>query len=133
MSVFSRTAEVLRRHLPDLLFGVLALGILAWVAWDAFEFRLVTFSPGADYWEHSAVFHALLEDPWSPKHPLIASSIGSARFGPHTVLVALIGRMVGLDALGAMALASVLNTVLSLFGIWWFFRLYFRDARASLF
>jgi hypothetical protein len=133
MSVFSRTAEVLRRTLPDLLFCVLAAGILAWVAWDAFAFRLVTFSPGADYWEHTAVFHALLEDPWHPAHPLIDAPVGSPRFGPHTLVVALIGRAAGLDALGAMALASVLNTALFLFGIWWFTRLYFRDRRASLF
>lgn len=133
MSGFSRTVEVVRRLLPDLLFGLLAVGILAWVAWDSFEFRLVTFSPGADYWEHSAVFHALLENPWRPAHPLIDSPIGSPRFGPHTVLVALVGRAAGLDALGAMGLASVLNAALFLFGIWWFFRVYFRDARASLF
>jgi hypothetical protein len=133
MSVFSRTADALTRHLPDLLFGVLAAGILAWVSWDAFAFRLVTFSPGADYWEHSAVFRALLDDPFRPSHPLIAAPVASPRFGPHTVLVALIGRAAGLDALGAMGLASVLNTVLFLFGIWWFFRLYFRDPRASLF
>jgi hypothetical protein len=133
MSGFSRTAEVLRRHLPDLVFGLLAAGILAWVAWDAFEFRLVTFSPGADYWEHSAVFHALLADPWHPAHPLIEAPVGSPRFGPHTLFVALVGRAAGLDALGAMGLASVLNAALFLFGIWWFFRLYFRDRRASLF
>lgn len=133
MSGFSRTAEVARRFLPDLLFGLLAVGILVWVGWDAFEFRLVTFSPGADYWEHTAVFHALLEDPWHPKHPLIDAPIGSPRFGPHTLLVALIGRVAGLSALGAMGLASVLNTALFLFGIWWFFRVYFRDPRASLF
>jgi hypothetical protein len=133
MSVLSRMAEALRRHLSDLLFGLLAAGIIAWVAWDAFEFRLVTFSPGADYWEHTAAFRALLDDPFHPSHPLIASPVGSPRFGPHSVLVALLGRTLGLDALGAMGLASVLNTVLFLFGIWWFFRLYFRDARASLF
>jgi hypothetical protein len=133
MSAFSRTAEVLRRHLPDLLFSVLAAGILAAVAWDAFAFRLVTFSPGADYWEHTAVFHVLLEDPWHPAHPLIDAAIGSPRFGPHTLFVALLGRVAGLDALGAMGLGAVLNTALFLFGIWWFLRLYFRDARASLF
>jgi hypothetical protein len=133
MSVFSRTAHALTRHLFDLLFGLVAVGILAWVSWDAFAFRLVTFSPGADYWEHSAVFRALLENPWRPSHPLIEASVGSPRFGPHTVLVALIGRAAGLDALGAMGVASVLNTVLFLFGIWWFFRLYFGDPRASLF
>src|SRR5688572_28300628 len=117
MSVFSRMAEALRRHLADLRFGLLAAGIIAWVAWDAFEFRLVTFSPGADYWEHTAAFRALLDDPFHPTHPLIASSVGSPRFGPHTVLVALLGRALGFDALGAMGLACVLNTALFLFGI----------------
>lgn len=133
MSVFSRTAEALGRHLPDLVFGALALGILVWVGWDAFAFRLVTFSPGADYWEHSAVFRELIESPLHPGHPLIASSVGSPRFGPHSVLVALLARATGLDALGAMGLASVLNTAVFLFGIWWFFRVYFGDPRASTF
>jgi hypothetical protein len=124
---------MIRRFWQDVLYVVLALGVLGWVAWDAFGFRLITYSPGADYWEHTAVLHALIENPLHPAHPLIVSTAGSPRFGPHFLLIALASRAFGFDALDAMALASVLNTTLILAGIWWFFRHYFRDPRASLY
>ena len=124
---------MIKRYWSDALYLLLATGILVWVAWDAFRFRLITYSPGADYWEHTAVLHALLEDPFHPQHPLIVTTAGSPRFGPHFVLIALFARALGLDALGAMSLASVVDTWLILSGIWWFFRLYFRDRRASLY
>jgi hypothetical protein len=124
---------MIRRFWADALFVVLAAGVLAWVSWDAFAFRLITYSPGADYWEHTAVLHALLENPWHPRHPLIVSAAGSPRFGPHFLLIALAGRLFGWDALTAMSVSSVLNTVLLLAGLWWFFGSYFRDRRAPLF
>ena len=127
-----KLAQVLRERWTELAYLVLALGILAWVAWDAVSFRLITYSPGADYWEHTAVLRALLEDPWHPKHPLIAGSVSSPRFGPHFLIVALVGRAAGTDALGAMSIASVLNAALFLLGIYLFFREYFRDPRAPL-
>jgi hypothetical protein len=129
----TKLAPRLREHWADLAYVALALGILAWVAWDALSFRLITYSPGADYWEHTAVLRALLENPWHPEHPLIASSVSSPRFGPHFLLVALAGRALGTDALGAMSVAAILNTLLFLIGIYWFFREYFGDSRASLF
>jgi len=116
----------------DLGFLVLALAVLAWVAWDAVGYRLITYSPGADYWEHTAVLRALLDDPWHPKHPLIAGDVPSPRFGPHYVLIALVGRALGTDALGAMSIAAIADTALFLSGIYLFFREYFRDRRAPL-
>jgi hypothetical protein len=124
---------MIRRYWPDFVFVLLALGILVAVGWDAFRFRLITYSPGADYWEHTAVLRALLDDPWHPKHPLIATDAASPRFGPQFLLVALLSRLLHYDAVDAMALGAVLNTVLLLGGIWWFFRGYFRDSRAALY
>ncbi len=124
---------MIRRYWQDLLYLGLALGLLLWVSADAFGLRLITFSPGADYWEHTAVLHALLENPWHPEHPLIVSDAGSPRFGPHFLLIALAGRALTWGPLDAMGLAAVLNTALLLTGIWWFFRCYFRDPRASLY
>ncbi len=121
------------RRLPDFLFLALALGILAWVGWDAFGYRLITNSPGADYWEHTAVLRALLENPWHPKHPLIGGDVPSPRFGPHFVAIALVGRAFGTDALGAMSIASLLNTALFLAGIHYFFRKYFENPWAPPF
>lgn len=123
----------LRDRWSDLLFGVLAIGILAWVAWDAFGVRLITYYPGADYWEHTAVLRALLENPWHPRHPAVVTQAGSPRFGPHFLLVALISRALRFDAIDAMSLSAVLNTALFLAGIFVFYRSYFRDRRASLY
>ncbi|HVR19553.1 MAG TPA: hypothetical protein VMS65_07650 [Polyangiaceae bacterium] len=127
------TLSFLRSRWADLAFLALALAILGWVAWDAVAFRLITYSPGADYWEHTAVLRALLDDPFHPSHPLIESTASSPRFGPHFLLVALVGRALGTDALGAMSIAAIFNTLLFLAGIYAFFREYFRDPRAPLF
>lgn len=124
---------MIKRHWADVLYALLASAIVVWVHWDAFHFRLITFSPGADYWEHAAVLRALLDNPWHPAHPLIATDAASPRFGPHFLLVALLARLLHYDAVDAMALSAVLNTVVLLAGLWWFLRSYFRDARAALY
>jgi hypothetical protein len=129
----TKLALLLRERWADLAYLVLAAGILAWVAWDAVSFRLITYSPGADYWEHTAVLRALLENPWRPAHPLIASEVSSPRFGPHYLWIALVGRALGTDALGAMSIAAIVNALLFLIGIYAFFREYFGDLRAPLF
>jgi hypothetical protein len=124
---------MIKRHWADVLYVILAAAIVAWVHWDAFHFRLITYSPGADYWEHTAVLRALLDNPWHPAHPLIATDAASPRFGPHFLLVALLGRLLHYDAIDSMALSAVMNTVILLAALWWFLRSYFRDARAALY
>jgi hypothetical protein len=74
-----------------------------------------------------------MDDPWHPRHPLIASDVPSPRFGPHFVVIALLGRAFGTDALGAMSISSVVNTLLFLAGIYLFFKEYFRNPFAPLF
>jgi hypothetical protein len=125
--------ESLRRHFPDLLFVVCALSIFAWVSFDAVRVRSVTYEGGSDYWEHSAALHALLEKPWHPDNPHLVSPASSSRFGPQFVLVALLARALHVDALGAMALAAVLNTLLFICGIRVFFATYFRHPLAPLY
>jgi hypothetical protein len=124
---------MIKRCWADVVYALFALSLVAWVRWDAFQFRLITYSPGADYWEHTAVLRALLDDPWHPAHPLIATDAPSPRFGPHFLLLALVARALHYDAVDAMALSAVVNTVLLLAGLWWFFRSYFRDSRAALY
>ncbi|HTA90631.1 MAG TPA: hypothetical protein VK745_13670 [Polyangiaceae bacterium] len=92
-----------------------------------------TYSPYSDYWEHAAVLHALIKDPWHPANPHLASSASSPRFGPITVLNALFARAFGLDAQGGLRLAAVAYTCLFMLGIWQFFREYFQDERAGLY
>jgi hypothetical protein len=122
----------LRSRWASIAFATVALALVAWVAWDAAGPRLIAWSPTSDYWEHTAVLHALLEDPWHPKHPLIAGDVASPRFGPHFLSIALAGRVLGLDALGAASLAAVIDAALLVVGIYLFFKEYFRNELAPL-
>lgn len=112
---------------------LLALTLFVWVSDDAFTTRIVTLSQGADYWEHAAALRALLDDVWQPTNPHLVSPASSPRFVPPFILSALLARACGLDALGAMGVASCLNMLLLFGGIFLFFRCYFRDPRASLY
>ncbi len=123
----------IRRHTLEITYVVISLAILWWVTWEAFRVRGITYSPSADYWEHSATLRALLDNPWHPKNPHLVSPASSPRFGPQFVLIALVGRALHLDALGAMSFAAMLDTALILCGIYAFFRLYFRDSWAPIF
>jgi hypothetical protein len=116
----------------ELAFVALSLGIVMWVTWDAFAYRLITNNPGADYWEHTAVLRALLEDPWHPSHPLIEGNVPSPRFNPHFLWLALVGRSASLDSLDTMSLAAVVNTLLLVAGIYLFAKEYFRSSLAPL-
>ena len=133
LSLRRRIFEWFRRHWPSLLFVLAALGVWACVSWDAAFVRMVTWEDRSDYWEHSATLHALIENPWHPRHPHLSLDAGSPRFGPQFILVALIARALHLDPIQAMALAAVLNTLLLLGGIRAFFLTYFRHPLAPLY
>lgn len=122
----------LGKHVGALVYLVLAAALLAWVTWDAFWVKLITFHPGSDYWEHAGVMRALLDDPFHPSNPHVVYSAPSPRFVPLFVGAALLARAFGLDAIGAMGVAAVLNTLLFLAGTYAFFRVYFRSRVAPL-
>src|SRR6187551_3000506 len=100
-----------KRHWPSVLFVLFAVGIWSWITWESAYLRMVTGEGGTDYWEHSATLHALIENPFHPRHPHLAIDAGSPRFGPQFLLIALIARAAHWDALQAMTLAAVLNTL----------------------
>jgi hypothetical protein len=124
---------LVRCYWPDALFWVLSALLVAWIAWDSIAVRLVTYMGGADYWEHTATLRALIEHPFSPRNPQVLSPEPSPRFGPHYVIVALVARALGWDAMDAMAFAGTLNAALFVLGIYAFFGTYFRDRRAPLY
>lgn len=131
---FLRTVGGLcKRYWATALFVLVALGIWAWVSWEAVYVRMVTWDPGTDYWEHSATLRALIENPFHPDHPHLAIHAGSPRFGPQFLLIALIARALHWDAMQAMSLAASLNTLLFVSGIYVFFRKYFRQRLAPLY
>ena len=122
-----------KRHWPSVLFVLFAVGIWSWITWESAYLRMVTGEGGTDYWEHSATLHALIENPFHPRHPHLAIDAGSPRFGPQFLLVALIARALHENALQAMTLAAALNMLLFLCGIQVFFRSYFRHPLAPLY
>lgn len=129
----ARVRDFVIRRWPRWLFLLFALGIWAWVSWEAVYLRMVTWAPSADYWEHSATLHALIVSPFHPRHPHLDISAGSPRFGPQFLLVALIARALHWDAIEAMSLVATLNTLLFLTGIRVFFGTYFRHRIAPLY
>ena len=131
-ALYPAGSSLLRARGPEIAFAILSLAIVGWVAWDAFAYRIITDSPGADYWEHTAVLRALLENPWHPSHPLIEGNVPSPRFNPHFLWLSLVGRAFSLDALDTMSVAAVVNTLLFLAGIYAFFEEYFRSSLAPL-
>ena len=133
LSLRKSARRLCERYWAHALFVLLALGIWSWVSWEAGYVRMVTWEGGADYWEHSATLHALIENPWHPRHPHLATNAGSPRFGPQFLLIALIARALHWDAIAAMTLAAALNTLLFLCAIRVFFLTYFRHPLAPLY
>lgn len=131
--LWRRFLGVARLYWAESLFWVLGALLVAWVVWDSVSVRLATFQGGADYWEHAAALHELIQRPFSPRNPQVSSDAPSPRFVPHFLLIALLTRAGGGDSLDAMALAGVVNTALFVLGIYLFFRTYFRDRRAPLY
>jgi len=121
------------RHWATVLFVFAALTVLGCVTWDATYLRMVTWETGADYWEHSASLHSLIENPWHPRHPHLNLTTGAPRFGPQFLLVALMARALHWNPIQAMSAVSILNALLFLSGIYLFFRSYFRHPLAPLY
>jgi hypothetical protein len=127
------TFALVRRYGLGVAYVLLGVALLAWVSWEACFVRAITYSPNADYWEHSAVLRVLLDNPWHPDNPHLKSSASSPRFGPQFILVALFGRALGLDAVAAMSVSAIFNTLLIVLGIYAFFRTFFRSQLAPVY
>ncbi|MEI9940714.1 MAG: hypothetical protein WDO69_26160 [Pseudomonadota bacterium] len=129
----ARLFALVRRYGLAAAYVLLSAALLAWVSWEACFVRSITYSPNADYWEHSAVLRVLLDNPWHPLNPHLVSSASSPRFGPQFILIALLGRALRLDALGAMSASAIFNTLSIILGIYAFFRTFFRSELAPVY
>ena len=69
-----------------------------------------------DFWEHCAVVRELMANPESPGHPLFAVDAGHPFFSPYHLAVALLARLLSLDARTALALAGMVNLAILLAG-----------------
>jgi hypothetical protein len=128
-----RAFHLVRRSWAALLYALFAAALVGWIAYEAATTRLITFSQGADYWEHSAALHALIASPFHPGNPHLVSDALSPRYHPIYVALALVARALDQDAVSAMGMAAVLNMTLLTGGVFWFFDSYFKDARAPLY
>jgi hypothetical protein len=128
-----RTLSAIVRYWSDAGSFVVGASLVACIYFEERWLQAGTRAPFSDYWEHAAVMHALLQNPWHPQNPHLVSAASSPRFGPVAVLNALFARAVGLDARGALQVAAVVQVGLFVTGIWLFFRTYFKDARAGLY
>lgn len=125
--------SLLKRHWATGVFLLLSLALVGWVTWEGIVLRMITWEPGTDYWEHSATLHALIDNPWHPWHPHLATHEGSPRFGPQFLLIALLARALHWDALQAMSFAGTFNIVLFVCGIYAFFKTFFGVPLAPLY
>ena len=124
---------LVRTQWAAVLFVALALAALIWVSDTLFMRGYATASTKSDYWEHTAALRALIEHPWHPGNPHLATNDASPRFTPEFVLLALVARTIGVNAFDAMALAGTVNVAVLLAGVYAFYRMYFQDARAPLY
>jgi hypothetical protein len=81
-----------------------------------------------DAWQHLAALQALIDDPWKPANPFVATAEASRLFGPVHVAGALAARVLGWPALGAYGLIAGFNLLALAGGQWLFGRAYFRSA-----
>jgi len=122
------------RRLSDPLFLYwLVAGLTGvWIVWDALIFELVTYSPHADYWEHTAVLTEWLRGIADPPNPHVLDSSSSPRYMPLFLVLTFAGQIFGLDAVDLMGISAVLSYALIVIGIRLFFRDYFNDDKAPL-
>lgn len=117
---------------PRKAFWLVAGALAVWLVWDAISFRLVTYSPQSDYWEHTAALTEWSRNITDPANPHVADPAPSPRYMPWFLTLVLIGRVLALDAVQLMGLSAVAGFVLLVVGIRLFFRTYFRSDVAPL-
>jgi hypothetical protein len=70
-----------------------------------------------DFWEHSAVVRELMTHPMAPRHPQLVVDATHAFFSPYALLVGVVGRLLGLSSIEALALFGAINLLLLTFGL----------------
>lgn len=124
------------RHLSPRLFArllYLASGIvlLATISLTAFN-AVAVVSYERDIWHHIAVLNELIASPWHAKNPHIVSEAPSRSFTPWYVLLAMLARTFGLDAVEILGVSAVLTVAALITGVYIFARFYWKDEWAPL-
>lgn len=112
---------------PNRAYVILTTLIGAWLFWDSFVFQLVTYSPYADYWEHTALFTEWLRNFSNPMNPHVLNPDLSPRYMPWFLVLTWLGTVFGFDAITLMGISAVVSYALIVLGMQLFFREYFDD------
>ncbi|MDG1462410.1 MAG: hypothetical protein P8R04_02480, partial [Gammaproteobacteria bacterium] len=116
----------------DTAYAILAGTIGIWLCWDALVFQLVTYSPYADYWEHTALLTEWLRNPSNPSNPHVLDSSLSPRYMPWFWLLTAVGGWFQFDSITLMGISAVVSYALIVIGIKLFFTEYFYHAWAPV-
>ncbi len=129
----SAQAGPLRRLLrsPGLCFWVAGLVIYGLAAWN-FSGGHFLNQTSRDLWQHLASLRALIENPFHPANPFVATAEGSRHFHPYWVSVALIAKAFGWNEWQALAFAGFVSAGALLAGIHAFGRAFYRSAWGPL-
>ena len=71
-----------------------------------------------DFWEHAAVVRELATNPLQPRHPILPIEAPHAFYSPYALVLALLSRLAGLDAIAILSVAGLLNLALLLAGLY---------------
>jgi hypothetical protein len=113
------------RRSPTLIFWVAGLIVYGLAAWN-FSGGHFLDQTSRDLWQHLASLKALIENPFDPANPFVATGEGSRHFHPYWVSVALIAKAVGWNEWQAIAFAGFVSAGTLLAGIYAFGRAFYR-------
>jgi hypothetical protein len=111
---------------PSLCFWVAGLVVYGLAAWN-FSGGHFLNQTSRDLWQHLATLRALIENPFHPANPFVATAEGSRHFHPYWVSVALIAKAFGWNEWQAIAFAGYVSAGTLLAGIHAFGRAFYRS------
>ncbi len=113
-----------RSFLALLFFAVLATLLVGTISWIHILSPLNIVSYDRDVWHHLAVLNELIVSPLHANNPHVLTDDPSRSYTPWTVLLAVIGILLGLDAQQTLGVSALLTMLCFVSGIWLFARLY---------
>ncbi|HEU0099261.1 MAG TPA: hypothetical protein VFQ67_10850 [Allosphingosinicella sp.] len=111
---------------PSLCFWIAGLVVYGLAAWN-FSGGHFLNQTSRDLWQHLASLRALIENPFDPANPFVATGEGSRHFHPYWVSVALVARAFGWNAWQAIAFAGFVSAGTLLAGTYAFGRAFYRS------
>ncbi|MET1109940.1 MAG: hypothetical protein ABWX67_00290 [Allosphingosinicella sp.] len=110
---------------PGLCFWIAGLIVYGLAAWNFAGGHFLN-QTSRDLWQHLASLRALIENPFHPANPFVATGEGSRHFHPYWVAIAMVARAFGWNAWQAIAFAGFVSAGTLLAGIHAFGRAFYR-------